>query len=220
MPSTGLTLGVLGALLLSAPAFAAAEPWTLEAEIAIASDYRWRGISLSDEQPSLQVEGTLAHDNGVWLWGNLNTVGQDYGGAEIGLGAGYTRTLGGVEWTIGAVQYLYAGEDGIDYAEADLSAAKAFGPVTLSAGAEYVPEQANYDEDDLYLWLGWEVAGPRGIRLHGHVGQDDGVMAPAPYAIDYSIGAGAPLGGFNLDLSFVDVETEDSAWVLRLAYPS
>ena len=43
-------------------------------------------------------------------------------------------------------------------------------------------------------------------------------MAPTPYAIDYSIGVGAPIGPFGLDLSMVQVESEDSAAVMGLSY--
>jgi uncharacterized protein (TIGR02001 family) len=197
---------------------AGAQEWSWEAEAAVVSDYRWRGVSLSDESPSLQVEATASHDSGAWLWANVNTVEQDLGGAEIALGAGYTRTLGPIEWTLGAVHYLYPGEDDIDYTEIDLTASASRGPLTISAGVEYAPVQSNYDDEDFYSWIGFEIAGPHDLTLHGHLGHDDGVMAPAPYAIDYSLGVGVPVGPFGIDLSLVRVESEDAAAVLKLSY--
>ena len=90
--------------------------------------------------------------------------------------------------------------------------------MAISAGVEYVPEQTDYDETDLYSWIGWEISAPHNLSIHGHVGHDDGVMAPTPYAIDYSIGIGAPIGSFGFDLSIVQVESEDAAAVVRLSY--
>lgn len=195
-----------------------ADEWSWEGEAAVVSDYRWRGVSLSDEQPSLQLEATASHDSGAWLWGNINTVEQDLGGAEIAFGAGYTRTLGQIEWTLGAVHYLYPGEVDIDYTEVDLTASVSRGPVTVNAGFEYAPVQSNYDGDELYSWIGLEIAAPHNLTLHGHVGHDDGVMAAVPYAIDYSLGFGLPVGPFGVDLSLVRVESEDAAAVLKLSY--
>jgi uncharacterized protein (TIGR02001 family) len=197
---------------------ARANEWSWEGDAAVVSDYRWRAVSLSDESPSLQVEATASHDSGAWLWGNVNTVEEDLGGSEIALGAGYTRTLGPLEWTLGAVHYLYPGEADIDYAEIDLTATASAGPLTVSAGVEYAPDQSNYDDDDLYSWIGFEIAAPHNLTLHGHVGHDDGVMAPVPYAIDYSLGIGVPVGNLGVDLSLVRVESEDAAAVLKLSY--
>jgi uncharacterized protein (TIGR02001 family) len=210
----------LSTLLLAVTVTAAASPAPcaeLEGEIAVLSDYRWRGVSLSDEGPSLQVEATASYDNGAWLWGGVNSVGADYGGSEISLGAGYTRELSGAEWTIGVTRYLYRGEAALDYTELALSAAKGFGPVSLSAGTEYVPEQNNY-ADDLYLWLACEITLPRDARLYAQVGHDDGRMAPAPYAVDVTLGAAIAVSAMTFDLSYVEVDTVAPAWVLRLAY--
>lgn len=209
--------GLVAAALPSADA-QAAPGWETEYGVALVSDYRWRGVSLSDEDPSLQVDGTLSHESGFWLWGGVNTVSPDLGSAEINLAAGYTRELGGIEWTGAVTRYLYPGERDIDYTELSVIAARGFGPVSLSAGVEYVPEQDNYSENDVYTWLGWEIAGPHAISFHGHVGRDDGVMAPIEDAVDFSVGAGVPIGVFALDLTYVEVETVSPAWVLSLAY--
>jgi uncharacterized protein (TIGR02001 family) len=208
-------------LLAAAAVAASATPAPcaeFESEIAVVSDYRWRGVSLSDEEPSLQIEGTASFDNGTWLWGGANSVSADYGGSELGIGAGYTRELAGLEWTLGVTRYLYPGEEALDYTELALSSAVTFGAVSLSAGTEYVPEQSNYDEEDLYLWVGGEVALPRDARLYAQVGRDDGSMAPAPDAVDFTLGAAIAVSAVEFDLSYVEVDTVAPAWVLRIAY--
>lgn len=188
-----------------------------EGSIGVVSDYRWRGASMSGENPSLQAEATLSADSGFWLWGGANSVGSDYGGTELEIGAGYTHDVAGVEWTLGAERYAYPGEEGIDYIEVDFSGVAKLGALSLSGGVEYTPEQDNYDEDDTYLWTSAEYAFDR-VRVHGKIGRDDGVMAPAPHAVDYSVGAAIPLRAVELDFSYVDSEDYDAAWVLGLAY--
>lgn len=209
---------VLAPLAFAAPRAAALENVETDARVGVVSDYRWRGQSLSDESASLQAEATLSHESGAWLWGATNSVSDDLGGAEINLGAGYDVSLGGFDWSLGAIQYFYPGEDDLDYAEFDLSAARGFGPLTLTAGLEYSPEQRNLEDSDTYAFLAFEAQAAHAIVLHGHVGRDDGVMALEPHAVDYSIGATRAFGPLALDLTYVEAEGADSAFVLGLSF--
>ncbi|MEJ0061418.1 MAG: hypothetical protein WDM79_18480 [Terricaulis sp.] len=95
-------------------------------------------------------------------------------------------------------------EEALDYTELALSAAKTIGAVSLSAGAEYAPQQDNY-EDDLYLWLGGVIALPHDARFYAQVGRDDGSMAPTPYAVDVTLGAAIMVSAFEFDISYVEV---------------
>lgn len=189
-----------------------------EAKLGVVSDYRWRGVSLSDEEPSLQAEITASHESGAWLWGGVNTVSQDLGGSEWSVAIGYDRTIAGFDWSVGAVQYFYPGEEEIDYAEFDISTTRAFGDISISAGVEYAPEQNNYDEDDTYLFVGFEAAAPHDLTFHGHAGRDDGIMALEAYAVDYSLGASRAFGAVTVDLTFVEAEGADSAFVFGLFF--
>ena len=64
---------LLAATAMSVPAFAQDDPiiggggpLSLSGEIAVVSDYRFRGISLSDEEIALQPTLTLSHDSGLY----------------------------------------------------------------------------------------------------------------------------------------------------------
>ncbi len=219
MTKPQIFLGALAALCWAPNTFAF-PAFETEARIGVVSDYRWRGQSLSDENPSLQIEATASHASGLWLWGGVNTVSGDLGGSEWSAAFGYDRTLLGVDWSAGATRYFYPGEADIDYTELAFSGARAFGPVSLTAGVEYAPEQDNYDESDTYLFVGFEAAGPHEITMHGHIGQDDGIMALTPHAIDYSLGATRGFGRFELDLTYVEAEGADSAVVFGVAFVS
>src|SRR3546814_10286722 len=71
-PYTTLFRSCLGALVaataMSTPAFAqeeeAAGPLTLSGGIAVTSDYRFRGISLSNEKVAVQPTLTVNHESG------------------------------------------------------------------------------------------------------------------------------------------------------------
>jgi len=214
---------VKAALLLPAlllwPVAAAAEPaFELESSLALVSDYRWRGVSLSDGQAGVQAEASVSHASGAWLWAGANSVSADYGGSETGIGAGYSLGLAGLEWSAGATRYFYSGEDGLDYTELAFSADAPLGAATFSAGVEYAPEQQNYEADDTYLWLGASIEAPRGLRMHGHVGRDDGIMAAREEpTTDFSLGLALGLQGFEVDLAYVEAEGVDQALVLSLA---
>jgi uncharacterized protein (TIGR02001 family) len=207
-------IAMLAAALLACEA--SADAFSIEAEAAIVSDYRWRGLSLSDEDPSLQLEAAGAFDNGAWMWAGLNTVSEDYGDIEIGLGLGYDATFAALDWSLGVIGYLYPDADDLDYFEIDLSASKTLGMLSLSGGVEYAPEQDNYETDNPYFWLGADARFGR-FNLHSHVGQDNDLIDPAGATLDYSIGASVAIEHWSADLSFVESEADDSIWVLRLA---
>ena len=70
---------------------------TLDASFTLSavSDYRYRGLSLSNKKPALQAEFSVSHDSGVYtrFWGS--TIA-DNGGADIEtqVNVGYYAELG------------------------------------------------------------------------------------------------------------------------------
>lgn len=109
-----LVLGT-GAGGLSVPLAAAAEDSTLTANVAVVSDYRFRGISQTFRRPALQGGADYVHGTGFYVgaWGS--TIDRDFladaNGIEVDLYGGYKFPLG-AGWTgdVGVLQYLYPGE--------------------------------------------------------------------------------------------------------------
>ena len=214
---SALTLVAL--MALAGVQTARAEEVTLDARIGVVSDYRWRGVSISEEEPAAQGEASLSFASGLWAWGWASSVASEYGGSELGVGLGYTRSAGPVTWTLDAIQYFYPGEDEIDYAQVDLTLEGDVGFAWLSGGVEYVPENDNYGDDDVYLWLRMERE-TGGATYHAALGRDDGVMAPRPYATDYDVGVAKMFGSFEGALSVVGVDGEAAALVAGLSFLS
>lgn len=106
--------------LLGASAFAMAEepasPHVLSANIGLASNYVFRGISQTGGEPAIQGGIDYSHRSGVYLgaWGsNVGwlTAFQGYqsGSMELDVYGGYRNAIGPVSYDVGAIRYLYPG---------------------------------------------------------------------------------------------------------------
>ena len=148
------------ASLISIPALAQEAP-TVEANIAVVSDYRFRGASLSDESIALQGGMDLGWESGfyVGLWGSSI---EPVGAAELELDfyGGFGGEVGdGVAYDLGFLVYTYPDEDGAAYAEFYGSLGKTIGRFDNSVGIAYAPEQDNLgNQDNLYLYYAGETA--------------------------------------------------------------
>lgn len=187
-------LSAIAVLLLATPAFAQADvpgyggdsvddvdvnggaaAVDITLEIAAISDYRFRGISRSDEDPAGQAALLVFHESGLYggirgttLRGrdNFRAIDSgfgDQGDVQADLFAGWRGSIGsGFDLDAGVTYYAFAGGDGpTDYVEPYASLGYLIGPVTLSGGAKYAPAQdGTGDEDMLYLFGQVDVVVP------------------------------------------------------------
>jgi len=196
---------------LATPAMAQSTPTevppavTVSGSVAIASDYRFRGVSQSDSEMAVQGGLTIAHDSGVYAgaWASNLAGWGTFGGAnmELDLIGGYRAKLAGnATLDVGLTWYMYpGGADKTDFAEPFAKLTGTAGPATLTAGAAYAPKQQAigrwyrtgaaaatgvYDrpgakDDNLYLWGDGAVAlagTPFTAKAHvGHSGGQDGL---------------------------------------------
>lgn len=190
--------------------------WTVEWEAGVVSDYRFRGYSLSDEQPAAQGGVTVSAPNGLYAYGWASTIdeygaGADGEGAqvEVDLGFGYAASLAGFDLDVSAVRYVYPGGEDVDYWEIPVSASRSIGDWTLTIGGAYVPEQGNTGGDNHYLFAGadWTLATERPITLSLLVGREDGAFADDK--TDWSLGASTEVGPVELGVSWVDADAAD-----------
>lgn len=188
------------------------------ATVAVVSDYRFRGISLSDRDPAVQGSLEVSHTpTGLYAgaWGS--TIAR-YGGAktEIDLYAGWKNSLGPFDLDIGGQFYLYPGGNGVNSYEFFSYLGKTIGPAEIRAGLVYAPSQDNLgNTDNLYLTSDARVGIPQTpVTLTASVGYENGAFeGPAGSKLDWSLGAEATKGPFTLGISYVDTD------IPRLADP-
>ena len=218
------------------------------------SDYRFRGVSQSDKDLAVQAGITVSHESGFYVgaWGSNLAGWGTFGGSNVELdliGGFKTPVGGGGTLDVGLTWYMYpGGADKTDFAEPYAKLSGTIGPLGLTAGVAYAPEQQALGrwyftgadaaagvyndpgdkEDNLYLWGDFAAGVPTTpFTLKAHIGHSNGNRGLGPNATsvtptgsywDYSIGAEATYKGLTFNVSYVD--TDISTADGRYLYPS
>ena len=216
-------------VLTAAPALAqdddaAALPFTVSGNVAMTSDYRFRGVSLS--AGDIAIQGGVAHESGFYLgtWASSIQGGTPYGEVELDVYGGWTGDVAeGVTVDVGLLYYIYPTTDDplgldpdTDYFEPYASISTTIGPVGATLGAAYAWDQDSLGgNDNLYIYTDWSLGVPSTpLSFTAHLGYTDGVLAPPLLAgtaddtgLDWSLGvSGTIYGGLSGSLSYVGVE--------------
>jgi uncharacterized protein (TIGR02001 family) len=204
----------MSALAVSAPAFAqdeaaaeeASGPITLTGGVAVVSDYRFRGVSLSDKDFAVQPYLTVKHESGFYVGAWASNLAENAGeDIEVDLYAGFS---GGDELTydIGATYYLYPGVSSLNYVEFTGKLGSTFGPATVGVQLSYVPSQDNTgNADNWYYGTNASVAIPNTpINVTGSIGIEDGAFTSGDEKVDWSLGVNGSTNGFTLGVAYVD----------------
>lgn len=208
---------------------------SLSGEAELMSDYRFRGISRSDEDPAAQANLTVSHASGFYLGTRATTLSgidnfrirdprvDDLGDLELDLYAGYSADLGGgLTLDGGLMYYVFTGDEGQgDYAEPYASLSYMLGPVEATAGAKYAPAQRGTgDEGMLYVFGELEAGIPfTPVTLRAHAGRQDWGGFGSYW--NWSLGGSYTLGPAELGLRYVDtslpsVSGQDAGLVVSL----
>src|SRR5690349_5242579 len=174
-----------------------ASGFSIESEASVVSDYRFRGVSLSNEKPAFQVEAILSHDSGFYAGAFTSTI-EEYGvdadgdgaKAEVDLSGGWAFSLAGFDIDTGAVAYLYPDASDVNYYVVPVSITRAFGDLSVTAGYEYTPVQRSLaDLDGSYVWLGADWKSEfMPVSLTASIGREEGAWA-VDGKTDWLIGA-------------------------------
>jgi len=214
---------LFAAAAMPAPAFAQDDPiiggggpFSLSGEIAVVSDYRFRGISLSDEEIALQPTLTLSHESGLYagVWGSTMPDNPLSGQFELDLYGGYATEISpGTSVDVGAIWYSYPGNRSwagpADYVEFRGKLSHDIGPLSATGTIAYAPAQRSMG-DSLYYNLGVASGIPgTPVTVHAGVGYSDGSLAltaPAGDYVDWSLGASYVIGPATLSARYIDTD--------------
>lgn len=218
---------------LSVPVVAAAQtpaptPAPVTANVAVVSDYRFRGLTQTMKRPALQGGFDYAHASGFYLgnWNsNVSSAIFPNANLEMDFYGGYKPTFGDVTADIGFIYYNYPGSLGtvlngatgatqtgrIDNKEIYIGGAWKWIGVKLywaiddlfsvpeTKNSWYLDGTANYD-----LGSGWGVV--------GHIGRQKVKRWSDASYTDWKLGVTKDIRGFVFGAAYVDTNAKDSAW--------
>lgn len=175
--------------------------------LSAVTDYRYRGLSLSNKKPALQAELTLSHAAGVYsrLWGST-IAGNGGANLETQLTLGYYAEFGALNADVQAAYYVYPGASIDNYGEVAMRLGLAIGASELGVTASYAPPQSTIgDLDNFYAGLDGRVPLADGLAtLTGNFGIEDGAFGDRK--LDWSIGATRDVGPVTFGLAYVDTD--------------
>lgn len=202
-------------------------PHEFSANVALSTDYRFRGITQTSNDPALSGGFDYSYTPygfyaGTWASNlDFNVPDPDPADLEIDFYGGFSGEFsGGIGWDIGGLYYAYPGSDtgpGVadyDYFEVYGSLSYDFESFNVAGGLAYSPDYFFESGDSLYVY--GDVGVPLsmyGLSLAGHFGHqsiDNNAQFGTPDYVDWSIGISKEIGAFTFDLSYIDTDLDNA----------
>jgi uncharacterized protein (TIGR02001 family) len=206
-PMKKLTHLMLLTGLVGMPLVAAAEdsPHTITGNLSFVSDYQYRGISQTDEDPAIQGGFDYAHKSGFYLgtWGSNVEFGT--ANMEWDVYGGYAGSVGDLGYNVGVLAYIYPDYD-------DANTTEVYGGVTYKGfglKASYTVSSEYFDLDNgdgtVYWDASYAYTFENGLGLGLHYGYTAGSGDQIDYA-DWKVGVTYPIGKFTVGLAYTDTD--------------
>ncbi len=210
-----LPKAVFATALLAGSSAALAE---VSGNVALTTDYIFRGISQTSNLPAIQGGLDYTHDSGFYagVWAsNVDFDDANEATIEIDYYAGLAGKTSGLDWDVGALYYSYPGSDSslnYDYWEAKGGLSHAFDNIMFSptVGVEvyYSPEFFGKTGDAWYTNGSVGVTLPMDIGLNFAVGYQS-IDKGTDYT-DWKIGVSKEYAGLGFDLSYTDTDLDET----------
>jgi len=203
-------------LIGSTTCIAQDSPHEFSANVAITTDYMFRGFSQSDEGPAIQGGFDYTHESGFYLgtWASSIDFAES---TEFDFYGGVSGEFGnGLGWDVGGLYYAYPGDDTepeLDFFEAYGSLSYDFDSFNVEGKLSYSPDYFAETGDAWYVSGGVGIPLPSDFSLNGHVGYqsiDDNAGWGGPDYLDWSIGVSKEVGKFTFDISYLDTDMSSS----------
>lgn len=207
-------------------------PGEFSANVALTSEYYFRGLSQTDDAPALQggfdYEIAVAKPVSVYagVWGSnvdFNESGTTDGATvEIDWYGGVKGTVGetGFSWDVGFIYYTYPGADSsldYDFWEVQGAVGYDFGLASVTASLNYSPENFGDSGDAYYYKLGVDVPVPavEGLSFSGYVAKQDveknAVFGTEDY-LEWNLGVIYNVAGlFDASINYSDTDVDPGA---------
>lgn len=210
----------IAASVLSGAMATSAQAVEVSANVALVSDYRFRGISQSNEEIAVQGGFDLAFDNGIYVgtWGStvdFDSTDGFNGSLELDYYVGWGMDVGANSAIdVGYIYYDYPGDDGSgegDYQEIYGS----FSWYDLTLGLAYSDDYYGETEKFFYYYAGYSFSLAEDLSLDLHVGfndldEDGGFLSDGEDSYtDYSVGVTWSVMGVDLGATYVGTTLDE-----------
>ena len=168
-----------------------------ESNVALSSDYIWRGMTQTAEEPAISGGFDIAGESGLYFgtWASNVEFG-DGAALELDWYAGYANELdNGFSYDIGYLAYTYPGEDSLDFEEIYVGLGYSYFGYTFSSGQDSAP-----DNSEISIALG-----ETGLGLTYGDYDEYGEYTIISYDLPISI------AGLGISLAWTDFSAEDSS---------
>ena len=209
---------VLATALLATTSTAALAEFS--GNVAMSSDYVWRGVSQTDNQLAISGGFDYSHESGLYIgtWAS-NVDSEFFGGGtdpqiELDLYGGFGGEMGAISYDLGLIEYMYPGADDNNTLELYIGGGYAFtDTVSASAKYSYSDDFFNTGESAWRLEAGLDISLPMDFGLSFGVGKNDGdAFSPSGLGddyIDYTVGLSKSIAGVDLGLTYSDTDIDD-----------
>jgi uncharacterized protein (TIGR02001 family) len=198
------TLLAGASLLASSAVMAQAAPESsLSFNVGGVTDYRYRGISQTRNQPAIQAGVDYADKSGFYVgaWGSTIKWIEDSGGTdgslELDIYGGYKGSAGPVSYDVGVLRYEYVGNKGLAVSPntTEVYGAITYGMFTVKYSHALTNTFGNADsKNSNYIDLSAAFDLGSGFTLTPHVGRQVIKNGSAFSYTDYSLTLGKDLG--------------------------
>lgn len=177
---------------------------------ALASDYDFRGITQSAQDPALQGSIDFSARSGWYIgaWGSNIDLGDDVDAdVEVDVYTGFRgESELGLGYNVGIVYYSYPGERDIDYMEIYAGVTKDWFEAKAWYSNDYGGDSTAGNMRSYYVESNGAFPLPRDLSVLAHVGYSFGDYwkDAAEEYFDYSLGVGYTAGNFDLSLKWID----------------
>lgn len=230
-----MKLRTISALTLAATSlFAASSAMAWESEdgqhstsatVTFATDYLFRGISLTSEDPAIQGSFDYSHSSGLYAGTWASNLSGDTS-IEVDAYAGFANEFGdsGIGYDVSVLHYMYPGDSGTssDYTEFFGSLSYSYFTATIGYTSDipdfYDGATGSKDVDEIYYNLAFAYELPYGIGFNASVGYTDSDRHDqankydnahlSDSYVDYSIGLTKPFAGFDWTLAYVGTNSD------------
>jgi len=192
-------------------------PGEFSGNVALTSDYVFRGYTQADEEPAIQ--GGFDWDSGAGFyagtWGsNVNYGDGDEASVELDIYGGYAGEIDGFSYDFGFIYYWYPGASSAldyDFWEAYGSVGYDLGAVSVSLGLAYTPENFGDTGDGIYFQSGISVPLNDLFSVDVNLNYYDVNPAFGDDYLDWSVGTTLSLEWFDADLRYIDTDIDGCA---------